>query len=138
VFKRSAKGPEPDLVAAVDALFTGRYVEYLERQGFHVPPWAWTNVLAHGCEDQLHQVAGPSNPRRPEGDVWRLARSYLAGEVLDAAERSGSLLAVQAAALVPLELDLISWVPSRFAASGQWATRVITALEHHDSATRLI
>jgi hypothetical protein len=67
-------------------------------------------------------------------DVWRQARSYLAGEVLDAADETGSLCALQSEVLVPLELDLVWWIPSRHAVSGQWAARVLAALDDHQRA----
>lgn len=120
-----------ELTESIEALLTGRYAEYLERRGCRVPPWAWTNLLAHGPDDLLRRAA--RSRRRPlwEVNVWRRARAYLAGEVLDTAEAAGSLSSVQFGVLVPLELDLVSWTPSRWACAGEWAMRVLAALEHH-------
>jgi hypothetical protein len=116
---------------AVEAVLAGRYVEYLERRGDRVPPWAWTNLLAHGTEEALRRAT--KSGRRPywEVNVWRRARAFLATEVLDAGIRAGSLLSLQADVLVPLELELISWVPTRRKCAGQWAARVLTAIEDH-------
>jgi hypothetical protein len=131
VLRRAAIRTDVDLVAGLEAVLAGRYVEYLERRGERLPPWAWTNLLAHGSEERLRRAAGLRDRPVWEVNVWQRARSYLAAEVLDAAEWSGSLHAVQTEALIPLELDLVSWIPSRFACTGQWATRVLTALEDH-------
>lgn len=128
MFGRDAIRADVVLVESLEALLTGRYVEYLERRGCRVPAWAWTNLLAHGTDDQLRRATRPRWPLW-DMDVWWRARSYLAGEVLDAADRAGSLVAVQTNVLVPLELDLFSWVPSRPRCAAQWATRVLTALD---------
>jgi hypothetical protein len=116
---------------AVEALLAGRYVEYLERRGDRVPAWAWTNLLAHGTEEALSRATKSGRRASWELNVWRRARAFLATEVLDAGSRAGSLLSVQAQILVPLELELISWVPTRRKCAGQWAARVLTALEDH-------
>jgi hypothetical protein len=140
VFKREVKGLkglkgfDPDLAAGLEALLSGAYVEYLEHRGDYVPPWAWTNLLAHAGEDRLRRAATSRDQAFRRNDLWRQARSYLAGEVLDSADRTGSLSALQSEALVPLELDLVWWIPSRYAASGQWAARVLAALEDHQRA----
>jgi hypothetical protein len=131
---RGLKGFDPDLAAGLEALLSGGYVEYLERRGDYVPPWAWTNLLAHADENRLRWAATSRVQALGNDDVWRQARSFLAGEVLDAAGRTGSLFALQSEVLVPLELDLVWWIPTRRAASGQWATRVLAALGNHQSA----
>ena len=59
---------------------------------------------------------------------WHHACCYVAGELLDLAERRGSLAELQATALVPLELELISrrelvcWRP------GTWVATVVATL----------
>jgi hypothetical protein len=59
---------------------------------------------------------------------------YLAGELLDLAERHGSLAELQAAALVPLELvlhrELACWRP------GTWVATVMAALPDHRQMRR--
>lgn len=130
MFRHGGERLDDALVECLEALLAGRYVDYLERRGRRVPAWAWTNLLAHGTEEALHRVMKPRWPLW-DHDAWRRARSYLAGEVLDAADRAGSLVTVQAAVLVPLELELVSWRPSRSSSAGEWATRVLAALEDH-------
>lgn len=120
-----------NVVPELEALLCGSYVEYLERRGRRVPPWAWINLLAHGSEEALRAAARAR--RRPFLDVnlWRHARGYLAGEVLDLARYAGSLEAVQAAALIPLELEHLATPPSQRTRPGQWAVLVLAAIEDH-------
>jgi hypothetical protein len=114
-----------------EALLGGAYVEFLERRGRQVPRWAWINLLAHGDEEALRRAAGARHRPFLDVNVWRHARGYLAGEVLEAARRAGSLAAVQTAVLVPLEVHHLgapsSWRPR----PGQWAAWVLAAMEKH-------
>jgi hypothetical protein len=129
VFGRWANRSDDEVVEALEALLGGSYAEYLERRYHRVPAWAWTNLLAHGTEEELRHAARSRHRTFWDVNVWRHARSYLAGEVLDAADQAGSLCSVQTAVLVPLELELISWVPAQRCCAGEWATRVLAALE---------
>jgi hypothetical protein len=115
------------LIAGCEAFLAGRYVEYLDSWGWLPPPWVWMNLLAHGTDAELARLAHA----RPEVSCgrrlrWEQARRYLAGEVLDAAARHGSLEALQTEVLVPLEFELMAEdgesTPSR------WAARVLGAL----------
>lgn len=128
-------GRGENVTPEIEALLCGTYVEYLERRGRHVPPWAWINLLAHGSEEALCSAA---RARRRFLDVnpWRHARGYLAGEVLDAAHRTGSLRTFQATVLVPLELRHLATPPPRRTGPGQWAAGVLTAIEEHHRAPR--
>ena len=69
-------------------------------------------------------------------DYWPHACRYVAGELLDLAERNGPLIELQATVLVPLELDLIvrrgvaSWKP------GTWVETVTAALPGHGQQRR--
>jgi hypothetical protein len=62
---------------------------------------------------------------------WPHACCYVAGELLDLAERRGSVTALKATALVPVEVDLISrrdvacWRP------GTWVATVMAVLPDH-------
>jgi len=63
----------------------------------------WTNLLAHGREDDLgaEGLVGDT-------DDWHIARASLAAHVLDLATSYGPLAAIQQRVLIPLELDLAS------------------------------
>ena len=122
---------DDQVVEALEAMLAGSYAEYLERRYCRVPAWAWTNLLAHGTEQALRHATRSRHRAFWDVNVWRRARSYLALEVLDAADQAGSLCAVQTSVLVPLELDLISWVPARRSCAGEWASRVLAALDDH-------
>jgi hypothetical protein len=114
-----------------EALLVGTYVEFLERKGRPVPRWAWINLLAHGDEEALRRAAGARHRPFLDVNVWRHARGYLAGEVLEAAHRAGSLATIQAAVLVPLELDHMASPSSWRPRPGQWAAWVLAAMENH-------
>jgi hypothetical protein len=129
-------GRGENVLPELEALLCGTYVEYLERRGRHVPPWAWINLLAHGSEDALRWAARARYRPFLDVNVWRHARGYLAGEVLDAAHRTGSLGAFQAAVLVPLELSHLAAPPSRRTRPGQWAAGVLTAIDDHRRVAR--
>jgi hypothetical protein len=120
---------DENVLPELEALLRGTYVEYLERRGRDVPPWAWINLLAHGSEDALHRACRLRRRRFLNVSVWRHARSYLAGEVVDAAQRVGSLSEFQATVLIPLELEHLSAPPARRTRPGQWATSILTAIE---------
>lgn len=130
MWRRDRRLPETEeLIADCGAFLVGSYAEHLEARGERVPPWAWTNLLAHGSEEELpYDVA--TAPTRPAGsDASRQARADLAGELLDAAERHGPLPRVQATALVPLELELAGQPISAWATPAQWVARVLAVLD---------
>jgi hypothetical protein len=136
MFGRLVNHIDLDLLPGLEAMLAGTYADHLERRGHPVPAWAWTNLLAHGSEEALRLAMRSRRRSFWDVNVWRRARAYLAGEVLDTATRTGSLSSVQAAVLVPLELELLSRVPARSPQAGQWATRVLTALEEHSRVVR--
>jgi len=127
-----------DLVGGVVALeceayLNGTLAEYWEEQGTAVPVWTWTNLLAHGSEDQISDsVHRPAKPRRT-GRSWRIARSYLAFEVLDLTSDDVTLEQLQSTVLIPLELELAAhpeverWTPRR------WIDAVDAAIRNQHS-----
>lgn len=126
--RRHARRGAEELAAECDALLSGRYPDYLRSLNRPIPVWAWTNPLAHASKEALRaMVATPSRATGRAGR-WPHACRYVAGELLDLAERNGPLTALQATVLVPLELDLIarpgvgSWPP------GRWVETVTAAL----------
>jgi hypothetical protein len=118
-----------ELVTECEAFLQGRLAESLEIRAESVPVWAWTNLLAHGSERYLR--AEGARARRPSGGPdaeWRLARSFLATEVLYCAHLHGSLAELQRAVLVPLELKLASSTEVASWRPGRWAATVERAL----------
>jgi hypothetical protein len=99
---------------------SGTLAEFWEEGGTSVPVWSWTNLLAHGSESQLAEsVHRPAKPRRT-GRSWRIARTFLAFEVLDIVSDKFTLEDLQATILIPLEQELASqseverWTPRRW------------------------
>ncbi|HUE07645.1 MAG TPA: hypothetical protein VMP41_09465 [Acidimicrobiales bacterium] len=112
---------DPGVVLGLEceAYLNGTLAEFWEEQGTAVPVWTWTNLLAHGSESQIHDsVYQASKPRRT-GRSWRIARSYLAYQVLDLAW-DFKLEEFQSNVLQPLELELAArpdvegWTPRRW------------------------
>ena len=95
---------ESELAEECEAFMAGHYAQYLDHDGQSVPDWAWPNVLAHGSEDDIRDLAtvGP----RPGDAGCRRAWAFLAQEVLVEAERRAcSVATLQHSNLVPLELE---------------------------------
>lgn len=120
------------LIAECEAFVLGKLADHIDGEGRHVPVWVWTNLLAHGSESDLltergfGKQEGTSAVRR-----WRAARSYLAGEVLDAAERYDSLSALQRDVLAVLESDLASMPDTDWWCPGEWVNCVRARLSMH-------
>lgn len=135
VWRRRSRAAQ-ELVAECEAVLCGRYASYLGERGRLVPVWAWTNVLAHGDEADLRRLVRSPGQFAQAPGRWAVACAYVAGEVLDLAERYGPLADVQAAILVPLEIDPARrtgtdpWYPR------PWVTAVTAALDEHRQARR--
>lgn len=117
------------VVAGCEAFLNGTLAEYWERQGFSVPVWVWTNLLAHGSADQIAEsVSRPSRSRRTARS-WRIARSYMANELLDVTNGPHQLEAMQSDVLIPLELEMATlpavrrWTPRQWVDAVDWAIR---------------
>jgi hypothetical protein len=107
------------LASECEAFLNGTLAEFWEEQGTAVPVWTWTNLLAHGSESLIHNsLHRPS--KRGTGRSWRIARSFLAYQVLDLACRELSLEELQSTVLLPLEIELAAhpeverWTPRRW------------------------
>ncbi|MFZ0250522.1 MAG: hypothetical protein WAL61_11310 [Acidimicrobiales bacterium] len=114
-----------------EAFLAGTLAEYWDDKGMDVPVWTWMNMLAHGSARQIGEcVLRPSRPR-PASRSWRVARSYLAYEVLDLTDVECTLAQLQATVLIPLELemaaraDVAAWTPR------QWVDLVEDALRNN-------
>jgi hypothetical protein len=71
---------------------------------------------------------------RLTGRSWRIARSYLANQVLELAREDVSLAELQSTTLLPLELELAArheverWIPRR------WVNVVVEAIRDQQSS----
>lgn len=132
-WRRRLRRAEQELSADCEAFLSGRLAERFGAGVTSVPAWSWTNLLAHGTEEDLraeHECLSAPAPDLGERR-WRRARAYLAGKVLEEARSSGSLARLQREVLVPLELDLarsseaVAWWPA------QWVAAIEKALQGH-------
>jgi hypothetical protein len=111
-----------------EAFLAGSLAEYWDDKGMEIPVWAYMNLLAHGTVRQIGECLVGPNPRRQADRSWRVARSYLAFEVLDLTDLEFTLAELQSSVLIPLELqmaacpDVAGWTPR------QWVHLVEAAL----------
>ncbi len=142
VWERTRREPmeieSDELVLECESLLGGRVAEFLGNRRRRIPPWAWVTVLAHASEDQLAVLA---KGHRHEADTgpgtreWKAAVAFLADDVLCEAKSSGTtVLQLQRATLVPLELELMTGSEARVQNPGQLAALVLAALHRHPSA----
>lgn len=112
--------PGAVLASECEAYLNGTLAEFWEEHGTTVPVWSWTNLLAHGSEIQIRNSLHRSPRQRRTGRSWRIARSFLAYQVLDLACEEFTLEELQSAVLLPLELAFAShpeverWTPRRW------------------------
>ncbi len=128
MWRRNARPAADGLVAGCEALLDGRYPEYLACQGHRIPAWAWTNPLAHAPAEQIRAMMSTRSEGPGAVAGWHKAFCYVAGEVLDVAERRVPLADLQASVLVPLELDLIAHREARSWRPGTWVAEVLAVL----------
>jgi hypothetical protein len=133
--KREREEGSSVLATECAAFLDGTLAEYWDEKGTTVPVWAWTNMLAHGDENLIVQsVVHPNRPRHMARS-WRIARSYLAYELLDLTDDDKTLAELQADVLVPLELEMASrpevadWSPR------QWVDAVDIAIRNRQSTS---
>lgn len=123
---------DPDgarLVAECEAFLAGTLSEDACESAGRVPVWYWVNLLAHGDADQLRAIHATPTTQRDRFADWRVARSFLAGEVLDRVEPGGTTLPhLQRDALVPLELNLLSQRATRRWSPGDLVTATLAIL----------
>lgn len=125
-----------ELVVECEAFCLGHFAEHMSESSRAVPVWAWTNLLAHGTEEDLRREEAACAGRSGGAQDWRGARAYLATELLERVERGSSLQDLQIWVLQPLELKLSSqravdrWTPWR------WVTTVREALCTYEHSRR--
>ena len=114
-----------------EAFLGGTLAEYWDDRGMAIPVWTYMNLLAHGDARRIGEcVLRPDRPRGASRS-WRVARSYLAYEVLDLTDLEFTLADLQASVLIPLELemaaraDVADWTPR------QWVDLVEDALRNN-------
>jgi hypothetical protein len=116
------------VVMECDAFLNGTLAEYWDERGTAVPVWAWTNLLAHGSRKLIGKSVVPRmRPRRP-GRSWRIARSFLAYEVLAVLERGVALDHLQSSVLIPLELEMAVHPEVAYWSPRQWVDTVDYAI----------
>ncbi len=127
--RRERTTGEAAVAASCEAFLNGTLAEYWEDQGFAVPVWAWTNLLAHGSSDQIAESVNRPTRSRRGARSWRIARSYMATALLEIADGPRRLRALQSEILVPLELEMASlpavrqWQPRQWVDAVDWAIR---------------
>jgi hypothetical protein len=125
------------LASECEAYLNGTLAEFWEERGTAVPVWTWTNLLAHGSQSQIHDSLHRPPKQRRTGRSWRIARSYLAYQVLDLACEDLTLEELQSTVLRPLELELAAhpqverWTPRR------WVDTVDEAIRNQHSTLGL-
>ena len=119
-----------ELVSEAEAFLSGRLVDRAELLCQPVPPWAWTNLLAHGAEEDLRRESTVDWSLREGRNSlhWHRARAYLAGEVVGCARALGCLRDVQTRVLVPLESELMTSPDTAKMKPAQWVALVEEAL----------
>jgi hypothetical protein len=128
--KRERAGDRGASVVVMEcaAFLNGTLAEYWDERGTVVPVWAWTNLLAHGSKTLIGEsVIPPMRPRRT-GRSWRIARSFLAYEVLDVLERGVTLDHLQSSVLIPLELEMAVHPKVGYWSPRQWIDTVDYAI----------
>ena len=128
---------EREFSDACESFLHGAYADHLRSIGRPIPAWTWLNVLAHGTETQVRAIT--HTPPLATGDCQaaeklRQALVFLAGEVLDHAERIGGLGVLQRSVLIPLELQLVDSHKSLWLTTGQLVGEVYIALDEHSNS----
>ena len=114
-----------------EAFLGGTLAECWDDKGMAIPVWTYMNLLAHGDARRVGECV--LRPHWPPGASrsWRVARSYLAYEVLDLTDLEFTLADLQATVLIPLESemaarpDVAAWTPR------QWVDLVEDALRNN-------
>jgi hypothetical protein len=114
-----------------EAFLAGTLAEYWDDKGMEVPVWTWMNLLAHGDARQIGEcVLRPDRTRRTSRS-WRVARSYLAYDVLDLTDLEFTLTDLQASVLIPLELEMAARDDVCGWTARQWVDAVEDALRNN-------
>jgi hypothetical protein len=124
-----------------EAFLLGQLAEYKEAHYQYVASWEWTNLLAHGSEDDLRvELATAGRNREPSGDTangaWRAARTYVATKLMMTVDSYHPLSDIQRRVLIPLELDLAASAQAARWRPYQWVMAVESELDSYRGAHR--
>ncbi len=120
-----------------EAFLDGTLAEYWDDRGVAVPVWAWTNLLAHGTVGLITEtVARPYRNRRTTRS-WRIARSYLASEIFELVNPEYTLEEMQAAVLLPIELEMASSMEVDRWSPREWVDALDDAIRNQHSTLGL-
>ncbi len=132
--KRERQSGSSILAMECGAFLDGTLAEYWDERGVDVPVWAWTNLLAHGSEQLIGECV--SDAPRPRGSdrSWRIARSYLAYQMLQLVDARCTLPDLQWSVLIPLELEMAARPEFSRLTPARWMELVDTAIRNQHSA----
>jgi hypothetical protein len=99
----TAPRPAVSVVEWAEAVMSGGVLMLLQERRESTPAWAYLNLLAHGDLATLERVRDYNRDRQPLS-VWGAVVWGLIVDLLDRATDPRRLVALQRAALVPLEL----------------------------------
>lgn len=135
-WRHAYRAAHRDFVAECEAFCLGHFAEHALETSREVPVWAWTNLLAHGTDEELRCEVAQCANRRSSARDWRGARAYLVTEILETVGRGAALDELQRQVLQPLELQLCGqksvdwWTPRR------WVTTVRASLCAYEHSRR--
>ncbi|MGH3988298.1 MAG: hypothetical protein ACRDV1_00130 [Actinomycetes bacterium] len=119
------------LADEVEAFLGGRYLERLRSRGEsgQVAPWMWINAVAHGSASRVAELAADPVPEEMEALDWRVARAFVARELVGQNVGEERLRSLQRDVLIPLELRLMS---ARDLTPAWLVTATLAELAEHD------
>lgn len=118
-----------EVLAQAEELMCGGVAAGYHKRGADVPGWAHVNLLAHGSYQDLAHIAARAGLRHPS--TWDSAVGGLAQDLIRLDLNGSALRELQVAALVPLELELLSHRQREPATPAQLITLVRGALDQH-------
>jgi hypothetical protein len=124
-----------------EAFLLGQLAEFREAHRQYVASWEWTNLLAHGSEDDLRvELATADHRRDPSEDTangkWRAARRYVVSKLMITVDSHHPLNDIQRRVLIPLELDLAASADAARWRPHQWIVAVESELDGYRGAHR--
>lgn len=106
------------LASEANAIVQGAAFELFARQFDEVPAWVLVNAAAHGDLPRIRSLALSAPPSLAVASDGRAVACLIAREVYTRVGEDGRLLAaLQTAALIPLEIELLELPPARISAT---------------------